>query len=714
MKLFIITCLLVHSVLLQAAQVSRSVSNADLKIIKENIYNEILKSVPIEAQSKWLVPEINGWLKNQNSDGSFKDLNYTVTDKTLWGPASHIQRIRQIFLATKFASHPRYKSKVAISAANKGLNFFSSRKWHHKNWWHREIGLPRNIYTLLILAGDQIAKDNYDVLMDYAYQGHLTDHPSGWPATGQNNVWFSETTVALGVLFERHEWVNLAIRSVEKEFSINQKAGIQSDQTFYQHGQVFHNGGYGLDFSKDLANFFSRINGTSYSFSDKSYDILSNFILDGQLWLIHKTVMDYSSKARHYPREGGGRSEYLLPSCVILSKVAGDRQDEFKECAKKLSSKNYTRHGNKMFYRGDFMTHHRSDYNISVKMHSTRTLNNDTSPLGEGLKSHHLSDGVTYIYRTGNEYWDIFPIWDFKMVPGTTEQYVFPYPKVPNDDYWPSPGNTAFVGGVSDGEFGAAVMDFKRDRLQAKKSWFFSDESMVAFGAELNCPNCRDVRTSLNQELSKTPIVYGSVDSLKEHVLENGIESFPTRSWAIANGTGYAIHSGGTLKLSNQKQTGTWRSIDANKSSNEVHGKVTSLWLSHEKNPRSKTYAYSVYPNTKYRNDLADKIKNTEALSNTGQIQAVFFKKEKMAQAIFYSPGELKFNNNKSSISTTQPVALMVRELPSGKLKITVSDPSQKLQSLSVGIRWDNSMKRNVSFVFPKRPHLGRSVSKEI
>lgn len=689
MKMFLLVLLnsLLVSSLFAQVKKGRRPTSADLNIIRENIYNEIIQSVPESETKNWKLTELRQWMKTQSADGSFPDVDYVETKKTLWGAAIQVQRARFLYLASKTQGHPLYRSEAAVTSANLALKFFSSRKWHHINWWHREIGLPRNIYQLLILADDQIPKVDYDVLMDYARKGHLVDHPSKYPATGQNNIWYSETTVALAVLFDRPDWVDVSIKSVETEFTTDKKAGIQIDQTFYQHGPIFHNGGYGLDFANDVARFFGQLSGSSYSFSPGAYTLLSKYILDGQLWLIHKKVMDYSSKARHYPRENGGSSLYLLPACKVFSEVKGPRQQEFKDCARKIRSQSYTKTGNKLFFRGDFMTHHRPDFNISVKMHSTRTLNNDTSPLGEGLKSHHLSDGVTYIYRSGEEYVDIFPIWDFKLVPGTTEQYIFPYPPVPRDDYWPTAGNKTFVGGASDGLYGVATMDYSRDSLSAKKSWFFGDEAMVALGAGLTCPQCADVRTSINQEWSKTPIQYGKLQSNAEETLESGQKSFPTKSWFIANDTAYVVHYGGTVQFSNAIQKGSARSIDASKSTQIVSGKVTSLRLGHTPNPKNSSYAYQVYPNVSELNELNQKMKNVIIITNLPNVQAVHFRSEKMIQVIFHTPGILKIDET-SSVIVNQPIALVLRMKANGKLSVAASDPSQRLSTLNVKINW--------------------------
>ena len=67
----------------------------------------------------------------------------------------------------------------------------------------------------------------------------------------------------------------------------------------------------------------------------------------------------------------------------------------------------------------------------------------------------HLSDGTTYTYVSGDEYEDIAAAWDWNMIPGTTV------------DFGATPlrchmanrqGIENFVGGVSTGRLGAAVM----------------------------------------------------------------------------------------------------------------------------------------------------------------------------------------------------------------------------------------------------------------
>ncbi len=96
----------------------------------------------------------------------------------------------------------------------------------------------------------------------------------------------------------------------------------------------------------------------------------------------------------------------------------------------------------------------------------------------EGLKNHYLGDGANFISRTGQEYYDIFPVLDWRRIPGTT---VVQKPTLPSEEEIREEGVTDFVGGVSDGLMGASAFDYVkiRDSLQARKSWFFFDNVFV-------------------------------------------------------------------------------------------------------------------------------------------------------------------------------------------------------------------------------------------
>ena len=71
-----------------------------------------------------------------------------------------------------------------------------------------------------------------------------------------------------------------------------------------------------------------------------------------------------------------------------------------------------------------------------------------------------MADGATYIYKDGKEYLDIFPLWDWRKLPGVTAfEDNAPMPLIKS--YQPRNKGT-FVGAVSDGKQGMTVMELDR------------------------------------------------------------------------------------------------------------------------------------------------------------------------------------------------------------------------------------------------------------
>lgn len=666
-------------------------AQADLSRIRSNLTQDLLDSVPLVDQREWARTEIALWKSKQLSDGSFSDLDYLGTQAGDWGPLVSLGRAQAFLLATKLPAHPLYEDAATAQAALKAIQFVTRGHFWHFNWWTIEIGVPLTTYPILLLAGDQLDADSRARLLEMTRQGHLTEHPSRWPATGQNLVWYSQITLALGALYDRPDWVKLAVDAVSSVLKVGGAEGIQIDQSFFQHGNLLYSGGYGLDFSKDTSRFFRWLAGSELSFSEENYAALSNYILDGQLYLVHGKVLDYSAKGRTYARIDSADVKFLLPACQSMKRVPGPRQPDFVECERRLLAREGNgRDGNRHFFKSDFMTHNRPGYGISVRMHSARTLNGDTSPMGEGLKSHHLADGLTYIYRDGSEYWNIHPVWDFKSLPGVTSEYMAEYPPVPNHDYWPNRGPTRFVGGVSDGVNGASTMHFQREKLSAKKSWFFFEHGMIALGAGVECRDCLPVRTTLNQEWSKTDLVYAQGTDTR--ALSEGEAEGRDIRWLRANDVGYLLLSPAHVKLSNREQVGSWRSIAAQLSADPVRGKMTTIYLDHGRRAgglEKNDYAYAVLPGIS-EGDLAREaaLPSFEVLSNTEAVQAVAYARVagvpfSTAQAIFHRPGKLVWDEGGSTLEVDQPCAIQVRK-DGAQVRLTISAPDQTARAVSV------------------------------
>ncbi len=99
----------------------------------------------------------------------------------------------------------------------------------------------------------------------------------------------------------------------------------------------------------------------------------------------------------------------------------------------------------------------------------------------EGRKSVHLSDGANYLYLSGDEYRNIFPVWDWTKVPGTTA--IQGTLETGEKDPIRAHGMTTFDGGVSDGTYGMAAMDLARGKLVGEEGVVLFRLEYVALGA---------------------------------------------------------------------------------------------------------------------------------------------------------------------------------------------------------------------------------------
>src|SRR6185436_6967238 len=102
----------------------------------------------------------------------------------------------------------------------------------------------------------------------------------------------------------------------------------------------------------------------------------------------------------------------------MLSQLPIPRQDEMKRFAASLNNRPAEPLvGNRNFPRSDYMVHQQPGWFASAKMLSTRMLNAELVN-DEGKRSQHLSDGANFLYLNGDEYLDVFPVWDGNKVPG--------------------------------------------------------------------------------------------------------------------------------------------------------------------------------------------------------------------------------------------------------------------------------------------------------
>lgn len=626
----------------------------DVLTVRRNLRAALLSGTPDAAAGRWL--------NEMRADGSWADQVYTDTDRENWKAGGHLPRLLSIARAyymtgTPLSGRPEVKAQILA-----GLGYWLQADPHNTNWWHNEIGVPKQIGELLILLDTDATPD----LMEKGIALMLRSKWQKW--TGQNLVWGTQIQIMRGCLMDSPELVSEAYARMwsEVRYAESGKEGIQADNSFHQHGALLYAGGYGSGFTADVTRFQVYAQGTVFELPAAKRAILESYVLDGQQWMVRGSMWDFGAVGRELVRQGKS-AEPLLAPVSQLAAMNGPRRAEFAAFAARMRGEGGTPlNGNRYYWKSDYMAQHRPGYMFSTRMCSTRTLNTDGYINGENKKSQHLADGATFIARSGREYFDIAPVWDWLRIPGTTIEQNTPF--VPNK--LQRRGTTSFVGGVSDGHYGCAAMDLASGALTARKAWFYFEDQIVCLGAGINCPTDNPVFTSINQCLLNGPV--RDSNSAAPIATGNRLEKGVKYVWH--DGVGYLFPSPTDVQLRNEAQTGSWREVGP-RSADPVQRDVFSLWLDHGPQAKDASYAYIVAPGQDAAGTAVLSAQNPiQILSNTPDLQAVWYRDITLdlLEAAFRRPGTLTAGD--LAVSVDQPCLLLLQQ-QHGEWRVTVSNP---------------------------------------
>jgi chondroitin AC lyase len=672
-------------------------ATAPIGTLRQRLIQSVLPATAEQVRSLAFLAE--NYAKQLAEDGAWPDINYEDNTRSTWSARQHLDRL---LILTKVyrASRDAGRDNPALTRAiNLALNHWLQHDYQNPNWWWNQIGVPQVVGECLILLAPDISADHRARAVQILKR-------SAWEKwTGQNLVWGIQNQIYRGLISDDPQLITEAYARMHQEVSITSAEGIQSDYSFHQHGTLLYNGSYGLAFANDVGRLAALAWDTPWQIPPEKLQLYTNYMLDAQAWMIWERTFDYSAVGREIVRKGksaiprswaagpvspAGAAYSLLNTVELLNQHPLPRADEWQAFRSRLrlETRAIPLFGNKHFWCSDYMVHRRANWFTSVKMLSDRMtsaeLVND-----EGKRSHHLSDGATFIYRTGDEYRDIFPCWDWRKIPGTTAQQ---FDLTPDREQIHFKGETSFVGGVSDGTFGLAFMDLKRGSLSGHKAWFFFDNEIVALGAGITSTSDTPVVTTVNQCLLRGPVNQG-FNPQRRWVHHNGIGYiFPHRANPADRNPNSAPQNIGVLA---QVQTGRWSDIGPG-STDPVSARVFTLGIDHGSRPASATYAYIVLPDT-----AADQVaKRSEKVdidifANTPALQCVYHRDLDTLMAAFFKPGTV------GNLTVDQPCLLILRN---GML--TLANPENKPLSVHVAI---GDLTRKITL--PTGPLAGSSIT---
>lgn len=626
-------------------------------------------------------PQIEEALKKYNEkDGSFTDVDYTSIRRTEWPPMTHIERLYDFAFAYTNSKNKYYKDSSLFNRIQKGLEFWHERNpWCH-NWWYNQIAEPQCLGILLIQmrTGEQRlpAELESKLLKRIKEDG---GHPAKW--TGANRTDIALHWIYRSCLTQNESDLKTALENAYSPVVYTTKEGFQHDNSYFQHGVQLYIGGYGDEILKGITQVAMYTKGTQYAISEDKLAIVSKFMRETYYSTIRGQYMLFGVLGRGVSRPDITKKTNTILFAKRMIDLDPAHADEFQTIIKRIEGEepaNYRltpKHTH--YFRGDYTLHVRPEYTFDVRMVSNRT-NRCEYGNGENLKTYFMSDGCTNIVVDGNEYANIFPVWNWTRIPGITAPQMNDIPKAKSD--WQTRGTSTFAGGVSDSIYGASAYSYTDDyaniNTRAKKAWFFFDEEVVCLGAGISSTASEEVFTTINQSLLLDKDV--TVSSNKK-VSIIGKESFNylTPDWILHNKIGYIFPENGNVFVSNQTQNGNWYDINNTASKQPLQKGVFTIGFNHGENPSNAGYAYIVVPGKQTVKDMRNyqKSKNIKILANTKEQQIVRNKKLGIWQMIFYQAGE--FKNKDIAVKVNQGCALMIKENNKYKVEVHIADPAQ-------------------------------------
>jgi chondroitin AC lyase len=653
---------------------AKSTDNIELIIGRIQVSQKVVNIESVEQETRDCIVQLQ-------EGGALPSIDYKNRLQTNWEPLEHLDKLKSIVLAYTMDGSKYTGDARVYNVIEKMLQYWYDADPTSTNWYMQQIAVPQRIGIILILmrSGAQAlpAQLENQLIERMEKTGGRPDQ-SGSPGTAANKIDIATHWIYRGCLLNDDAILSFGVQQAFSPLTLTTDEGLQHDFSYQQHGPQLYIGGYGDVLAGGIARLALYMTGTPYALPREKLELLSNFVRKSYIPVTRGQYFLYNVIGRGLSRKNALNNVSSVGLMQQIMKFDPANKQSYEDAASRLKGEKNPSYGiqpeNIHFWRSDYTLHQRPAYTFDVRMASIHTSRSENGN-GENLRGYFLTDGATSLTLQGDEYDDIFPVWDWARIPGVTNPIVgdIPLPRP-----WQTPGTSKFAGGVSNGRYGVSAYFLDDNNFgvntSARKAWFFFDEEVVCLGAGISSIAPQPINTTVNQCLLKGDVI-ACIDG-QETMVNGALESQNDLSWVLHNGTCYYFPEKGNISISNQMQKGTWKSINTSLSGDTVQKEVFKLWFDHGLSPRNEKYSYIIVPD---KGTIAELKKYTaddvSILSNTDSIQAVAHRKLNICGIIFYKAGT--FSDSKYSITTDKPCIILLDYNSESEIKFHLADPSR-------------------------------------
>lgn len=474
----------------------------------------------------------------QRDDGSWPDVDYVNMTRSMFNAVRHLYNMRAI------ARSPRTPEKER--ALHKALAFWLDGGFRNPNWWWNQIGVPLPLGTVALLMDDILSAEERARVVKALQVSKIG-------MTAQNRVWFA-TCVLYRALIEGNEAdAKTAHAAILDEFKVSKTVeGIQSDWSFHQHGNQAQFGNYGASYISTMTQLVAMFNGTPWAVPDEKRQVLEKLVANGYMPIVWRGSLDMGALGRRIgpgvARTKGGLALSVAAALGVSTNApAGLHWFPKSACG---------------VYRG-------KGWMASVKC-ETASITGKERGNNDNLLGAHTADGALFTYVTGDEYRDVFPLWNWRHVPGITS-----YDEKNVD--WKSRNRSKVC--VREGDSVRFVLD--RAGLKATTVWRFSDAGVDVSVTEISSEKDKPVVTTVEQAIAQP--------GAKWWREKGGIV-------AVNGAIRYELPSNAVVRV--VERTGSWKDSMEELSDEKVSGRVFEIVIPHGRRPAGASCSWRVMPSS--------------------------------------------------------------------------------------------------------------------
>ena len=474
----------------------------------------------------------------QREDGSWPDVDYVNMTRSMFNAVRHLYNMRAIARSSQTPEKER--------ALHKALAFWLDGGFKNPNWWWNQIGVPLPLGTVALLMDDILSPDERARVVKALQVSKIG-------MTAQNRVWFA-TCVLYRALIEGNEAdAKAAHAAILDEFKVSKTVeGIQSDWSFHQHGNQAQFGNYGASYISTMTQLVAIFNGTSWAVPDEKRQVLEKLVANGYMPIVWRGSLDMGALGRRIgpgvARTKGGLALSVAAALGVSTNApAGLHWFPKSACG---------------VYRG-------KGWMASVKC-ETASITGKERGNNDNLLGAHTADGALFTYVMGDEYRDVFPLWNWRHVPGITS-----YDEKEVD--WKSRNRSKVC--VRDGDSVRFVLD--RAGLKATTVWRFSEVGVYVSVTEVSSEKDKPVVTTVEQAIAQPGARWWRE--------KDGIV-------AVNGAIRYELPSNAVVRI--EERTGSWKDSMEELSDAKVSGRVFEIVIPHGRRPVGASCSWRVMPSS--------------------------------------------------------------------------------------------------------------------